>query len=47
MQFQYKPHQSSPKTFLASSPVRLVIDQAHLSETKSTSPIRIVADNIY
>ena len=31
--------QSSRKTFLATSPVGLVTDQAHWSETKSTSPI--------
>ena len=31
--------QSSRKTFLATSPVGLVTDQAHLSETKFTSPI--------
>ena len=39
--------QSSRKTFLAISSVELVTDQAHLSETKSTSPIRLVAGNIH
>ena len=39
--------QSSQKTFLATSPVGQVIDQAHLSETKSTCPVGLVAGNIH
>ena len=39
--------QSSQKTFLATSPVRLVTAQAYFSKTKSISPVRLVAGNIH
>ena len=39
--------QSSRKTFLATSPVGLVTDQAHWSKTKSISPIGHVAGNMH
>ena len=39
--------QSSRKTFLATSPIGLVTDQAHWSKTKSTSPVGLVAGIIH
>ena len=45
--FEITLRQSSRKTFLATSPVGQVIDQAHLSETKSTCPVGLVAGNIH